>query len=163
RADRALPLWITSPWRLSCGQPVAIGNVVRQSGPPCAAGGGWGGRGLEVVEAGYFFGGQGEAEEVEVLLDALGAGGPGDDDDADVEVPAQDDLGGGDAVLVGDLAQRAVAQPGALERTVALDRYAAVGVRGQQARVVPGGAPRDLVDGGLLPRRLDQVVDLVDA
>src|SRR6266516_4084023 len=124
---------------------------------------GWREVGLEVVEAGYFLGGQGEAEQVEVLLDALGAGGPGDDDDADVDVPAEDDLGRGDAVLVGDLGQRAVAQPGALERAVALERDAAFGVRGQQAGVVPGWAPRDLVDGGPLPRRVDQVVDLADA
>src|SRR6266487_1515704 len=124
---------------------------------------GWREVGLEVVEAGYFLGGQGEAEQVEVLLDALGAGGSGDDDDADVDVPAQDDLGRGDAVLVGDLGYRAVAQPGALERAVALERDAALGVRGQQAGVVPGGAPWDLVDGRPLPRRLDQVVDLADA
>src|SRR5205807_4238662 len=100
---------------------------------------------LEVVEAGYFLGGQGEAEQVEVLLDPLGAGGPGDDDDADVDVPAEDDLGRGDAVLVGDLHQRAVAQPGALERAVALERDAAFSVRGQQAGVIPGWAPRNLV------------------
>src|SRR6185437_14046412 len=91
-ADPALPLWITSPRRFGCGYLFAIRTAMRKDSPL-----------LEVVEAGYFVGGQGEAEQVEVLLDALGAGGPGDDDDADVDVPAEDDLGRGDAVLVGDL------------------------------------------------------------
>src|SRR6266567_7157210 len=165
-ADRALPLWITSPQRFGCGQLFAIRTVMRKDAGFCLAHfglAGWREVGLEVVEAGYFLGGQGEAEQVEVLLDALGAGGPGDDDDADVDVPAQDDLGRGDTVLAGDLGQRTVAQPGALERAVALERNAAFGVRGQQAGVVPGRAPRDLVDGGPLPRRIDQVVDLADA
>src|SRR5581483_11121666 len=120
-------------------------------------------RASEGVEGGYFFGSQGEAEEVDVLLDALGAGGLGDDDDAGVDVPAQDDLGGADAVLGGYLAQGSVAQPGALERAVALERDVALGVRGVQAGVGAGRAPRDLVDGGPLPRRLGQLVDLGDA
>src|SRR5690348_18238991 len=84
------------------------------------------GKGSEVVEYGYFLGGQGEAEDVDVLLDALGAGGLGDDDDAGVDVPSQDDLGRADVVLGGDLAQRAVAQPGALERAVALECHVAL-------------------------------------
>src|SRR6266536_561080 len=37
--------------------------------------GGWGIGGLEIADAGYFFGGQGEAEDVEVLLDAFGVRG----------------------------------------------------------------------------------------
>src|SRR5689334_7021450 len=121
------------------------------------------GRGSEVVEDGYFLGGQGEAEDVDVLLDALGAGRLGDDDDAGVDVPAQDDLGRADVVLGGDLAQRAVAQPGALERAVAFERHVALGVGGVQFGVGAGRAPRDLVDGGPLPRRLGQLVDLGDA
>ena len=66
--------------------------------------------GSEAVEAGYFFGSEGEAEEIEVLLDAFRAGGLGDHDDADVEVPAQDHLGGGHAVLGCYLGQRAVCE-----------------------------------------------------
>src|SRR6201993_2963624 len=90
--------------------------------------------GLEVVDAGYFFGDEGEAEDVEVLPDAFGVGGLGDHDDAGVDVPAQDYLGGGDAVLGSDLGQGPVAQPGALERAVALQGHGALVMRGEQAR-----------------------------
>ena len=55
------------------------------------------GRSLEAVDAGHFLGGEGEAEEVDVLLDAFAASGLRDDDEADVEMPAQDHLGRGHA------------------------------------------------------------------
>src|SRR5712691_9428146 len=146
---QTLPLWITWPGTPACGQLFAIRAVMREDAPSRrrAAGGCRLAEGVGGGGGGLLFGGWGEGEEVQVLLDAFGADGLGDDDDADLEVPAQDDLGGGHAVLGGDLGQRAVAQPGALEGAVALHRYAASGMRGQQAGVVTGRAPRDLVDG----------------
>ena len=86
--------------------------------PPAARAEGRGprerGGGLEVVEAGDFGGGQGEAEQVEVGLDAVWLGGLRDDGDAVLEVPAEDDLGRSDLVAGGDLGQGGIAQAGAL-------------------------------------------------
>ena len=98
-------------------------------------------------------------------FDAMRSGRAGlrDHRDPELEVPAQDHLGGRDEVLGRDLGQDGITQPGALERAVALDQHAAVGVRGQQRRVITGRAPRDLVDRGALAGRRDQLVDLGDA
>jgi hypothetical protein len=75
----------------------------------------------------------------------------GDDDDADLDGPAQRHLGRRDVVLGRDLGQGGVTQSATLERAVALHGHAALGVCGQQRRVVPGPAPRDLFDGGPSP------------
>src|SRR5674536_60285 len=77
-----------------------------------------------------------------------------------LEVPAQHDLPGRHAVLVGDVAQELVVEVGPLERAVPRDRDAAFGVGGEQGGVEVHRAPWYLVDRGCHSGRLDQLVDL---
>src|ERR1035441_10618482 len=93
--------WSSDVCSSDLGQLVAIGTTARNYG--CQAGEYGCQAGLELIQAGHVVGGKGEAEQVQVRLDALRPGGLGDDDDAELKVPAQDHLRGRHAVRGGDL------------------------------------------------------------
>ena len=64
---------------------------------------------VEGVDGSVFIGGQGEAEQVEILPLTVGMHGLGDDDRAVFDVPAQNHLGRADLMGGGDLLDGAVA------------------------------------------------------
>ena len=65
---------------------------------------------LKVVDVLHFCCSQTEVEDLAVLLNPGGSDGLGDDDDAPLDLPAEDDLGLGLAVLAGDVSQLGVLQ-----------------------------------------------------
>ena len=64
---------------------------------------------VEGVDGSVFVGGQGEAEQVEILLLTVSMHGLGDDDRAVFDVPTQNHLGRADLMGGGDLLDGAVA------------------------------------------------------
>lgn len=92
---------------------------------------------------------QHEVEDVDVLGDARGGDGLRDDDVADLEVPAQHHLGGGPAVLGGELGDRRVLQQALAlaQRRPGLGRDAVPGVEGTGLRLLELRVQLDLVDG----------------
>src|SRR5215831_6192226 len=114
----------------------------------------------ERVDLGNLLRVEGELHQVEVGGDPLRVDRLRDHRDPMLQVPAQHHLRGRDAVGLGDVHQHRIGQVGPLERAIPLHRDAALGVRGKQGGVVPGRAPRDLVDRGGLAGHLGQPVDL---
>ena len=108
-----------------------------------------------------FVGGQGEAEQVEVLLLAVGMHGLGDDDRAVFDVPTQNHLGRADLMGGGDLLDGAAAgvEVGATRhRRVGLHGDAVLLAERHHFALLPRGMQLNLIDGrpctGLLVQTL---------
>ena len=103
-----------------------------------------------------------EVEHVEILAHARRAHRLGDDDQAVLQMPAQDHLGDGAAVLLRQRREQRIAEQRALaERAPRLDRDAAGGAFRAQRRLLERRVALDLVDRGNDSGLGDQPVEMV--
>src|SRR3954452_25168752 len=102
--------------------------------------------GVELLDRGHLVVGELEAEDVEVLRDALRRHRLGDHDAAELDVPADDDLAGGAVVRLGDAGDHRVVEDRALrERAPRLGDDPELGVDAPQLRLLEARMQLDLV------------------